>query len=83
MKHLIHLVVLLVMATSTGIAHANGKEIRKCEFEVKACCVSGKARVTLADGGAIRVEVDVIWCGQPSRPGDACIIDSFRGTKTP
>jgi hypothetical protein len=75
MKPLIYLVVLLVATTSARIAHAAGVEIHSCDFEVKARCVSGDARVTLADGTVKRVEVEVYWCGLPHRPA----IDSSRG----
>ena len=76
---LIYLVVLLVATTSARIAHAAGAEIHSCDFEVKARCVSGDARVTLADGAVKRVEVEVYWCGLPHRPGYLCTIDSSRG----
>jgi hypothetical protein len=78
MKHLIYLAVLLVVTTSTGIAQADGQEIRTCKFEVKVRCVSGAARVTLANGVVKRVEVDVDWCGLPGKPGYSCTIDSSR-----
>jgi hypothetical protein len=78
MKHLLHLAVLLAVATLSGIAGATADEIRACGFEVKARCVSGDARVTLAGGAVKRVEVNVIWCGEKGRPGYTCTIDSSR-----
>jgi hypothetical protein len=77
MKHLICLAVLLM--ASTRIVDAAAQEIRKCDFEVKARCVSGDVTVTLADGTVKRLEVNVIWCGQRGSPGYTCIIDSSRG----
>jgi hypothetical protein len=76
MKHLIYVTVLLVTAIPT--AHAGAQEIRTCDFELKARCVAGDARVTLVDGVVRRVEVNVIWCGLPGRPGYTCTIDSSR-----
>src|SRR5262249_27857776 len=81
MKHLVDLAVLLVVTTLTGIAHAGGQEIRTCEFKVKARCVSGDARVTLADGIVTKLEVGVYWCGLRGRPGYTCTIDSSRGDR--
>jgi hypothetical protein len=80
MKHLTCLAVFLVMVTSTRIAHANGKVIRACEFEVKVRCVSGEARLTLADGAVISIAVDVFWCGLGG-PGYTCLIDSSRSAQ--
>jgi len=77
MKHLIYLVVLLAVTISTPIAHANGEEIRECDFKVNRC-VSGDARVTLADGVVKRVEVNVYYCGRPGNLGYSCTIDSSR-----
>jgi hypothetical protein len=79
MKHLIFLAVVLVSTTSARISHAGDKEVRSCSFEVKARCVSGDARVTLAGGVAIRLEVNVFWCGLRGRPGYTCTIDSSPG----
>jgi hypothetical protein len=81
MKHRICLAVLPVMSTSARIAHASGQEIRTCDFEVKARCASGEARVTLDDGMVKRVEIDVSWCGLPGKPGYTCAIDSSRGDR--
>jgi len=78
MKYLVPLAVLLVLVTSTSIAHADRQETRSCKFEVKARCVSGEARVTLADGVVTKVEVDVFLCGPRGRPGYTCTIDSSR-----
>jgi hypothetical protein len=76
MKHLISLAVLLVVS---GIAGAHADEIRACDFKVKARCVSGDARVTLAHGALKRIEVNVIWCGEKGAPDYSCTIDSSRG----
>jgi hypothetical protein len=78
MKHLICLAALVVVTTASRGAYAGEEEIRSCEFEVKARCVSGDARVTLADGVVKRVEVGVFWCGLPGRPGYNCTIDASR-----
>jgi len=78
-KHLIWLAVLLAVLAATSVAHAGCQESRACEFEVKARCESGDARVTLADGIVKRVEVNLFWCGLPGRPGYSCTIDSSRG----
>jgi hypothetical protein len=78
MKHLICLAALLVVTTAGHGAYAGEEEIRSCEFEVKARCVSGDARVTLADGVVKRVEVGVFWCGLRGRPGYNCTIDASR-----
>jgi hypothetical protein len=77
MKQFIYLAILLAAATSTRITHA--EEIRACDFEVKARCASGDARVTLADGAVKSVKINVFWCGMRGRPGYSCTIDSSRG----
>ncbi len=71
---------VLVGATALG-AGVHADEIRACDFKVKARCVSGDARVTLADGALKRVEVNVIWCGERGRPGYTCSIDAARNDK--
>jgi|HubBroStandDraft_6_1064221.scaffolds.fasta_scaffold786024_2 hypothetical protein len=63
MKHLV-LAFLLAVMTSTGIANADGQEIRSCDFAVKARCASGHATATLVDGVVKRIEVNAFWCGQ-------------------
>ena len=78
MKHLIAAFLLAVTA-STGVAHADGQEIRRCDFAVKARCASGDAAVTLIDGVVKRIEINVFWCGLKGRPGYTCTIDSTRG----
>lgn len=78
MKQFIHLAVLLLMTASSQGAPAAEQEVRACNFEVKARCASGDARVTLADGVVKRVEVNVFWCGPRGRPGYTCTIDSIR-----
>src|SRR5579875_2371893 len=78
MTRLASLVAPLVLATLAGITAAQADDIRACDFTVKARCVSGDARVTLAGGAITRLEVDVIWCGEKGRPGYTCIIDSSR-----
>jgi len=64
MKQLMHLAILLGIAALGGVAGVHADEIRACDFQVKARCVSGDARITLADGAIQRVEVNVIWCGE-------------------
>ena len=83
MKNLIYLFVLLALTTSACIAHAAGTEIHACDFAVKTRCVSGDARVTLADGVVKRIEVGVYWCGRPHGPTYICMIDSSRGVDDP
>jgi hypothetical protein len=83
--------ILLALTTSTqsawsqvaetNAAHADRQEVRACEFEVKARCAFGDARVTLADGAVIRLEVSVYWCGLPGHPTFACTIDTSRADK--
>ncbi len=81
MKRLVFLAVALAVTAMTGFAHAGGPEVRTCDFEVKARCASGDARVTLADGKVTRVEVDVFWCALHGQPPFACTIDSSRTDK--
>jgi hypothetical protein len=76
MKHLVGTAALL--AAMTSACFADGPDIRACDFEVKARCVSGDARVTLVDGAVKRLEINVIWCGPRGQPGYTCIIDSSR-----
>jgi hypothetical protein len=78
MKGLLRCAGPLLLMPLSGFAHAGGQPIRTCEFEVKARCASGDARVTLADGVVIRVEVNVYWCALHGRPPFACTIDSSR-----
>jgi hypothetical protein len=75
MKSRIALGILVVIAASTPIAHA--EEVRARDFAVKTRCASGDVRVTLADGVVKRSEVSVFWCGLPGRPGYRC--DAWRG----
>ncbi len=49
-ERLIYLAVLLAAAPLIFVARADGQEIRKCDFEVKARCATGDASITLADG---------------------------------
>ena len=56
LERLIHLAVLLAAASLTPAARADGQEIRKCDFEVKARCANGDASVTLVDGVVKRVK---------------------------
>lgn len=79
MKHRIVLAFVLVLTAWTATVHAGGPDIRACDFKVKARCVTGDVRVTLADGKVTRVEVNVYWCGLPGRPSYNCLIDSSRG----
>lgn len=70
---------VLVLTALGASARAAGPDIRACDFKVKARCVTGDARVTLAGGKVTRVEVNVYWCGPSGRPGYTCQIDSSRG----
>ena len=79
MKHVIFLAVFITAAAASLSAYAGETEIRACDFKAKAGCVSGDASVTLADGKVSKIEIDVIWCGQPGEPGYTCTIDSSRG----
>jgi hypothetical protein len=79
MNRLAFLAVVVALTTMSRSAQAGGQDIRACDFEVKTRCVSGDARVTLADGKVRRIEVDVIWCNrQRGAPGYTCTIDSSR-----
>lgn len=78
MKNLLHCAGLLMLMLLSGFARAGGQETRACEFEVRVRCASGDARVTLADGAVIRVEVNVYWCALHGHPPFACTIDSSR-----
>jgi hypothetical protein len=80
MEHFLSCAALLVLTLLAGVAHAEEQDIRACGFEVKARCASGDARVTLAHGDVVRVEVDVYWCALQGRgaPPFACMIDSSR-----
>ena len=76
MKNLLQCAGLLMLMLLSGFARAGGQETRACEFEVRVRCASGDARVTLADGAVIRVEVNVYWCALHGHPPFACTIDS-------
>jgi len=78
MDRLVYLAVFLAAASLIPAARADGQEIRKCDFEVKARCATGDASVTLADGVVKRVEVNVYWCGLKGQPGYTCAINSSR-----
>ena len=80
MKHLMYLAVVLAAAPG-GLTAAHADEIRACNFAVKARCVSGDARVTLAGGAVKRLEVNVDWCGEKGRPGYSCTIDTSRNDR--
>jgi hypothetical protein len=77
-NYLLSCPVLLIATLLAGFACADGQNIRRCDFEVKARCASDDARVTLADGAVIRVEVDAYWCALHGRPPFICTIDSSR-----
>ena len=82
MKHLLRCAALLVLTLLAGFAHATGQELRKCDFDLKGGRRSGEARVTLADGAVIRVEVDVIWCGRSGHRKSldyTCTVNTSRG----
>jgi hypothetical protein len=72
--------VLLALVLTTRLADA-GEEVRSCEYEVKARCTSGDARVALVDGVVSKLAVTVFYCGLPGRPGYSCTIDSARAEK--
>jgi hypothetical protein len=81
MKHLLRCTGLLVLTVLAGVARAEGQTTRSCDFALKGGCRSGEARVTLADGAVMRVEVDVIWCGLGGHRKSldyTCTIDSSR-----
>jgi hypothetical protein len=78
MKRLISVAALLML--TFGPAQAQ-PQTHACAFKMKAGCVSGTARVTLADGIVTGVAVDMIWCGPRGRPGYTCTIDSTRDDK--
>jgi hypothetical protein len=61
-----------------SFACAAGQDIRRCDFEVKARCASGDARVTLTGGAVIRLEVNAYWCALHGSPPFVCTIDSSR-----
>ena len=79
MKQIISVAVFMTAAALSLGAYAGEQEIRACDFKAKAGCVSGDASVTLTDGKVSKIEIDVIWCGQPGAPGYTCTIDSSRG----
>jgi hypothetical protein len=70
---------IIVAVTMNRPGHAGEQDVRTCEFEIKARCASGDARVTLADGKVTRVEVDVMWCALHGAPTFMCSIDTSRG----
>jgi len=78
-KRPVGLAVVIAALVSASSAAAGEKDVRSCDFEVKARCASGDARVTLADGVVQRLEVNVFWCGLRGHPGYTCTIDSSRG----
>jgi hypothetical protein len=82
MKRLVYLhaclLALLLVTTSTKLAHAQRQETRACEFQVKGRCVSGQASVTLAGGVVTKLEVGMFWCGRSGNLGYSCTIDSSR-----
>jgi hypothetical protein len=75
MKNLLRCAGLLLLMLLSGFAHAGGQEIRTCDFEVKARCASGDARVTLADGAVIKGRGG---CLLVCRPPFVCSINSSR-----
>jgi hypothetical protein len=71
--------LLIATALLGGIA-ARAEEIRACDFKLKAGCVGGEAKVTLADGKVQHLEFDIVWCGlHKGAPGYTCMIDAGRG----
>ena len=81
MKYRIFLALVLAVTTMNRFSHADEQDIRTCEFEIKARCASGDARVTLADGKVMRIEVDVMWCALHGAPTFICSIDSSRSAQ--
>jgi hypothetical protein len=79
MKNAISFVAVVAVVASTLVARAD--EIRKCDFAVKARCVTGDVSVTLANGVVRKLSVNVDWCGRAGSPGYSCVIDSSRGEK--
>jgi hypothetical protein len=82
MKRLLRCVGLLLLTLLSGFARAGGQEIRTCDFDLKGGCRSGQARVTLADGKVIGLDVLVIWCGRGGHRKSldfTCSINSSRG----
>jgi hypothetical protein len=82
MKRLRRCAGLLLVMPLSGFAHAGGHQIRTCNFEVKARCASGNARVTLADGKVTGVDLVVIWCGRGGHRKSldfTCTINLSRG----
>lgn len=80
MKCIARLAVLLLLASASG-APVQAQEIRSCRFEVKARCLSGEARVIVADGVVTAVAVEADWCGRRGSPGYSCTIDASRKDK--
>jgi hypothetical protein len=78
MKHLKYLALLSMAIALAHAASAADRTVRRCDFEVKARCASGEARVTMTDKAVSRVEIDVIWCGLPGKPGYTCSVDVSR-----
>ncbi len=77
--------LLLLLMPLSGLAHAGGQEIRTCDFDLKGGCRSGQARVTLADGKVMGLDVLVIWCGRGGHRKSldfTCSINSSRGDGT-
>jgi hypothetical protein len=81
MKRLISIAVVLALTAASGVAYAETKVVRACDFEVKPRCLTGDASVTLVDGVATKLEVNAFWCGGRGQPGYSCTIDSTRGEK--
>lgn len=85
MKRLLRCAGLLLLAVLSSLAHAGGQEIRTCDFDLKGGCRSGQARVTLADGKVIGLDLLVIWCGRGGHRKSldfTCSINSSRGDGT-
>jgi hypothetical protein len=82
MKRRLRCAGLLLQTLLSGFAHAGGQEIRTCDFDLKGGCRSGQARVTLADGRVMGLDVVVIWCGRGGHRKSldfTCTINSSRG----
>lgn len=82
MKRLLRCAALLLLMALSSFAHAGGRELRTCDFDLKGGCRSGQARVTLADGKVTGLDLVVIWCGRGGHRKSldfTCTINSSRG----
>src|SRR6516165_8519444 len=79
MKNLLHCVVLLVPIVLASFAHADGQDVRGCEFEVKARCVPPVTRASrLRRARSSECRWMFIGVALHGHPPFACTIDSSR-----